>query len=148
VLPDQKTLLESWKTKIRRAQMAQYAAANRCRRRHYALGIPIIVLSAVTGATALGGTPLPARVALSLGIASVIVAVLAGLQTFLRLADDAEKHRVSAQAFGDLKRQIDALLASDPSPAEAQIDAIRRRWQRINMNSLLAVSESWEKESQ
>jgi len=145
--PEQQQLLTEWQGKVRRAQIAHYAAANRCDRRQRYLGVPVITFSAITGATIFADVS-DKRLFLAIGVASVATAILAGLQTFLQLPDRAEKHRAAAQRYGDLKRQCDAVLANAPTPADGAIDSIRIQWDAANKSSPLAVSSIWVRQSQ
>lgn len=147
--PEQRKLLETWKDKVRRAQMAHYANANRCDRRHLYLGIPVVVLSVIAGATVLSNLSSDLKwIQILIGTISMFVAILAGLQTFLKLADRAEKHRVAAIRFGDLKREIDTLLVTPSDNPATSIESVRERWNKTNEQSPMAVSGLWEPESQ
>src|SRR5207248_3345936 len=52
------------------------------------------------------------RLQITTGIASVVAAVLAALQTFLGLSDRAEKHRLAGAKYGALGRQLEELLST------------------------------------
>ena len=144
----QAELLENWKVKVRRAQMAHYAAANRCERRHLYLGVPVVILSAVTGALVFADlSKLFDWVTWAVGFASITISILAGLQTFLKLAERAEQHRVAAGRFGNLKRKLDAVIVSSPPSMEEIINDIREEWNAITTESPMAVSSLWERES-
>jgi len=145
---DERGLVEKWREKVRRAQMAHYARANRCDHQNLLLGVPVIVLSAVAGATVFAAPPDTLRwLTVVVGCLSILGAILAGLQTFLKLSERAEKHRLAAARYGDLKREAEALLASPPPDVAAALDKFRIRWDKSNQESPMAFSKKFEKES-
>ena len=81
---------------------------------HYVLGVPVIVLTTLVGTSvfaSLSTQPDP-RLQITTGIASVVAAVLAALQTFLGHSDRAEKHRLAGAKYGALGRQLEELLST------------------------------------
>ena len=55
----------------------------------------------------------------------LVTPVLAALQTFLRFPERAEKHRSAAVRFGDLKGEIEELIALAPSDDAKLTETIR-----------------------
>src|SRR5438046_2990635 len=81
-----------WYKRVAATQRGHYLAALRLGRMHYVLGVPVIVLTTLVGTSvfaSLSTQPDP-RLQITTGIASVVAAVLAALQTFLGLSDRAE----------------------------------------------------------
>ena len=78
---------------------------------------------------------------ISLGLISVLAAVLASLQTFLRFGERAEKHRSSAELWAALRREIDEMLALHPTYLASRgdpkqyLDDLRRRMDEIAQQS-------------
>lgn len=106
-------LLEFWFNRANEREKLNYGAANIYVAWHYALGIPVLLLTAVAASdlfTNLARTA-TGRMALAISILRVLVPVLAGLQTFMNLSERAEKHRKIAANYGSIKRQIKELLA-------------------------------------
>lgn len=95
-------------------EAGHYAMADRLTRSNLRLGIPVVILSTVIGtsvfATLEQQVSLPLRIAV--GILSVATAAIASLQTFLRLGERSEKHRVAAALYSALRRDIEAALAT------------------------------------
>src|SRR5947199_1891835 len=85
-------LLQDWHNRAAAAQHAHYLLAHRLRRRNLGLGIPAVVFSSIVG-TSLFATLTRENVNTSLriliGCISVLAAVAAALQTFLRFAERA-----------------------------------------------------------
>ncbi|MGH8564184.1 MAG: SLATT domain-containing protein [Gammaproteobacteria bacterium] len=114
---EQNTLLSDWYRRVRRAQIAYTRSAARFERLHYYLGLPTVVLSAFV-ATSIFTTNLTLKsIAL---LASVIAAILAGLQTFLRFSERAERLRVVGAEYGSLRREIEQKLNFPPKGEELE----------------------------
>lgn len=95
---DHQIIKKQWYNGVRIAHVAHIEAAKVFERRHIFLGVPVVILTTAVGTTVFAGiaessTPI---IKISVGIVSVIVAVLAGLQTFLRFSETAEKHRMAS----------------------------------------------------
>nr|MDQ5828128.1 SLATT domain-containing protein [Chloroflexota bacterium] len=109
---NRKDVLNIWYKRVSKTQRAHYLSAGHFGRRSYGLGIPVIALTTFVG-TSLFATlqtgPEPWLQVL-VGLASVLAAVLASLQTFLGYAERAEKHRVAGAKYGALGRELEALL--------------------------------------
>jgi len=72
------------------------------------------------------------------GLVSVLTALLASLQTFLRYAERAEKHRVAAALYSDLRREMEevrALPVEDRGPAKPHLDHLRDGMDRLGKES-------------
>src|SRR5207342_170196 len=86
------------------------------RRRNLALWIPVVILTAIVG-TALFGSlaasteTFPLGVRFAVGTISIVAAVLAATQTFLRFAERSERHAQAGDWYSAIRREIDELLA-------------------------------------
>jgi hypothetical protein len=130
--------LKDWLARITAAQHAHYYLMSRYRRLNLWLGGAVVVLTTVVGtrlfATIGGGN----RVALGLrafvASVSVLAAVLAAIQTFLKFAERAEKHGVAADWFAAVRRDIE-LVAAIPEVERGWPDdvlgAIRKEVNRV-----------------
>jgi hypothetical protein len=102
-------VLERWLVRCRVTISAYNQATTRTAAADRRLGAPAAALSALvaTGvfATLSHQPALGWRIAT--GIAAVAAAVLAALQTFMRLSDRAEQYRAAARAYGALRRRIE-----------------------------------------
>ena len=110
---DERALLEDWWRRCREAQWAHYSCSTQLMRLHYVIGIPIVILAAFTGSAAFATVSHASGLALrwTVGVISVFVAVLAGLQTFLRLTDRAAAHRLAGADYAHARRLIEERLA-------------------------------------
>ena len=106
-------LLDSWRTKARTNQHAHYESSKHCGRLNLRLGVPAIILSAFvgTGVFATLQEEVDPRARVAVGVVSVVVAVLTSLQTFLRFAERAARHRKAANGYASVRREIETLLA-------------------------------------
>lgn len=145
---DQFHTLQEWHQGIRISHSAHYKAAEVYEQRNLLLGVPVVVLSAVTGTavfTASGDTALLGRVVV--GLFSVTAAVLASLQTFLRYSELAQKHKSAAIKYGALRRELEEALAAysaeAPFPADF-MSGIRRRWDSLDEESPVVAKKIYD----
>jgi len=113
--PEAEALLQHWRDRIYAAQSAYYLEATRYRRWHYLLGIAVVVLSTIVSSSAFaergGGFSLPT---VMIGALGSLAAMLAGLQTFLKLSESAALHGVAAEGYAAIRREIEELQALPP----------------------------------
>jgi len=139
--PELEDLLAKWHRRMCACQHAYYAEAERLRRLHYCLGIPAVVLSSIVGSAVFASlekqeVSLEAR--LMVAIISVTAAILAGLQTFLRLSETAAAHGTAADWFSAIKRdieQLQALQESDRGQPRACIEGLRKEINKVSQNA-------------
>lgn len=144
------TLLEEWATRTAIAKTAHFQLVELYRRRYTELGIPVVVLSSIVG-TGLFATLSEDAVSRPLrfgaGVISVLAAVVAGLQTFLRYGERAEKHMVAADWYAALNRRINQLLALSPDlrpEATKCLDEVRKEMARIGQQSPEIGQKRWD----
>ena len=112
--PEVERLLDEWHKRAYAAQSAYYWMAERLRRRNLYLGIPTVILASVTGTTLfaeIGQGQVSLVVRLVAATVSLVAAVLAGLQTFLRPAQAAAEHGFAGDWFAAIRRDIEQLQA-------------------------------------
>jgi hypothetical protein len=78
---DVELLLQNWHQRVYAAQAAHYAAADRYRLLNYLVGIPAVVFSSIVGTAIFAGRDHKTPEAPLAAFASILAAVLAGLQT-------------------------------------------------------------------
>lgn len=103
------SVLNRWERRARESQYAHYEAAKALDSANFRLGIPVTVLSMLVGTTiyATLQKQVDIRVQVMVGAISVLAAILAGVQTFLRFGERAEKHRSTAASYGEVRRSIE-----------------------------------------
>lgn len=131
-----KPVLDDWYNRVSITQRAHYLSAGHFERRKYWLGVPAIVLSTLVGTAVFASLQKQPELWLqiSIGLASVLAAVLAGLQTFLGYTERAEKHRIAGAKYGALGRELEVLRASDQTSNET-IEDIRKRLDVLALES-------------
>ena len=67
-------------------------------------------------------------------VGGVLVAILAGIQTFLKPSEIAEKHRVRSITYEKLRHKIEYLLffIKDSTQLDFQMDLIKNVWEQID----------------
>jgi hypothetical protein len=130
-------VLADWYQRVAATQRAHYRSADHFSRKSYWLGIPVIVLSTLVGTSVfatLQKQPGP-ELQIAVGLASVLAAVLASLQTFLGYSARAEKHRVAGAKYGGLGRELEALRASDRPVSDGVVTELRKRLDTLALES-------------
>jgi hypothetical protein len=101
--------LHDWERRAAAAAEVHFQTAEYLSRWNIFLGIPVVALSAIVG-TATFATlahDVNVGVRIAAGTLSVIAAVLASVQTFLRFGARAEQHRVAAERWSAIRREIE-----------------------------------------
>jgi hypothetical protein len=125
-------LFQKWQRRARESQYAHYEAAKVLTRANYGLGIPVTIFSTLVGTTVYATLQkqVDVRIQILIGSISVLTAILAGVQTFLRYGERAEKHRAIAASYGEARRTIEstaALPIQFRPPLNEFINQIERR---------------------
>lgn len=134
-------LFREWRTRVHRMQIAHYDAATRLERLNLIFGVPVVVLSTTVGTTIFAGLQQSTSWALQLatGLCSVIAAVLASLQTFLRFGERASQHRLAGARYSTLKTELETVatfgLKDDSEVTEKFLRDFRGRWASLNEDS-------------
>jgi len=141
-------LLLEWDEGTQFIYRAHYASAIEHQRNSLWLGIPTVVLSAIVGTSvfaALGKEP-SRCVQIAVGVTSVLVTTLAALQTFLRYAERAEKHRSTGARFAALNKEVHQLRAFPPKTSadlKTWMDDFRSRWDALSADSPTNTGRAW-----
>jgi FAD/FMN-containing dehydrogenase len=136
-------LLRDWRARAAKTSNEHYSLATRLARSNIRFGIPVVALTTFVGTSVFATLQSDVHVSLRilLGLVSVLAAVLASLQTFLRFGERAEKHRASAELWAALRREIDEMLALHPTYLASRgdpkqyLDDLRRRMDEIAQQS-------------
>jgi hypothetical protein len=133
----QREVLEGWYRRCAGNQHLQYVTADYYVRAHHRFGVPVIVLTAVVGTSVFASLERQPQLAIqiAIGLASVVASVLAGLQTFLRYGERADKHRIAGAKYGAVGRELEQVLGNDQPIAESRMDEIRLRLDTLGLES-------------
>ena len=149
-------LLVDWRSKAWENQTAHHDAAQYYANLHYWLGIPAAILSTIVGTTVFATLQKPSDtnylkiIPIVVGGISVLSAIFAGLQTFLRLAERAEQHRAAGAEYSSVRRLLDEirhLPAASRGPCKDFLDEIRSRLDQLAKNSPNVPNRVWRRAS-
>ena len=136
--PAETDLAREWGRRAAAAQHAHYFLATNLHRRNLALGIPVVILSAIVGTSLFASLAAPTesfplRLRIAVGTVSLLAAVLAAIQTFLRFAERSERHAQAADWYSAIRREIDELLALPPDKrgeSKRTLDGLRKEFNK------------------
>ena len=125
--------LEQWRNGVRIKHISHAKAAAASRRKRNSLGVPATILATVAGASGIStlGESTGEWAAWLSGVSGIVAAVLAGLQTYLGYETLATSHEQYAADYGDLRRELDVLLAGAAAPQD-EVQAVRARWHELD----------------
>jgi len=117
---DTEALLTDWFRRARESQFIHYECGIWFSRLNYFLGIPTIILTTAVGTAVFASleTSATGTQRIIVGLVSIIAAVLASLQTFLRFSERAENHRATGSGYGAVRRSLEFLKTFPPSNEE------------------------------
>lgn len=105
-------LVLAWLRRARESQFSHYGAAKRLGNYGRVFGVPVIVITAIVGASAFASIlsqTVPLYAKLIAGLCSLIATVLSSLQTFFKFSERSEKHRIFGAKFGAVRRELEML---------------------------------------
>jgi hypothetical protein len=135
-------LLEAWASRVAAVEAGHFAMADRLTRDNFRLGIPVVILSTIIG------TSVFATLGESVGLPLRITVGLLSVQTFLRLGERSEKHRVAAALYSALRRDIESLLATprkERPDAEPLFERIKLQMKAYGKESPAIGEREWAK---
>jgi hypothetical protein len=145
--PETEALLQDWRSRVYAAQAAYYLEATRFKRWHYVLGIAVVILSTIVGSSAFADKPAGEGIpAVMIGLMGSLAAILAGLQTFLKLSESAALHGVAADWYASIRRDIEQLQALPPhlrGNVKETLDAIRHTMNKVGQNAPQLNEHLW-----
>lgn len=125
-----------WLLGLRIGHRAHFEAAKHYERLHLSIGIPTVIISALMGTTVLANFEYSshAGMKLTLAVFSGLMIVLTSLQAFLRHAERSERHRAAAIQYGEVRRELEELLALTATGTmdRTAIDALRKKWDAVD----------------
>lgn len=127
-------VIEHWHKRASQVQDAHYDSGNLCNTRFNLLGLSVVVLSALLGGTEviipvdiLQDPTIGKNVS---GVISLLIAILAGIQMYLKLGQRSERHRIAGAHYGEIKRSLEMInIVCEKSEQEAieQIKKIEKK---------------------
>ena len=106
-------LLRAWLQRTRLSQHSHHDAGKICRRLNYCLSIPVLLITAFLGTAAFASLQSDTTVTSKaiFGSLSFVAAALTAVQTNLRLGDKSEEHKKLGAQYGNIRRDIETVLA-------------------------------------
>src|SRR6266542_2432449 len=137
-------LLRNWHGRVYAAQTAYYEVAERFRRRNYQMGIPVVIVSSLVGTAVFSDVGNKWLV----GSVSILAAILASLQTFLKFGENATLHGAAGDWFAAIRRDIEEVLALPPESRgkpKSCLDSIRKEMNKAGQKSPELGERLWKK---
>jgi len=148
---EEEALLLGWRGRAYASQSAYYARASAFLILNYLVGVPVVIVTTITGTAILANQDTAiakANVPEAVGVISVVAAVLVSLQTFLRLGEKSAFNAVAGSAYSMIRREIEQVIALPPhlrgAPKEA-IETIRKDMNQAGDNSPPIGQARWER---
>ncbi|MGR8980529.1 MAG: SLATT domain-containing protein [Gammaproteobacteria bacterium] len=137
---EQKQLLKAWREELGAMMRTHYALSYRIRLLNYVLGVPTIVIAMLVASYIFFtiNQPVEIWVKMLFGLLSLLMAILASLQTFLKYSEQAESHRNASARYQALFNGIDQLMAIPPKDEAALgewCDKLRERWDELSLEA-------------
>ncbi|WP_201980424.1 SLATT domain-containing protein [Hymenobacter rubidus] len=133
------SVIQKWYDRVSATQYAHYSSSRYYSSRNLWLGVPAVVLSTIVGTTVFASIKaerLETWAQIAVGLASVLAAVLTGLQTLLGFSTLAEKHRLAGAKYGVIGRELEYLLAVPTNITPAIIGSLQKRLEDLAIESV------------
>lgn len=129
-------VLSRWLKRSRESQLSHHLMCERLEARHTLLGFSVISITSIVGATTIA-TDISKCWQIILGLLTLLATILTALQTFLKLEDRANRHRIAAAGYAQVRRNLE--LANTLSAEEMEN---RVKDAELALNSLAHESPS------
>lgn len=140
----QKNTLKKWRSRYKRAQLSHSYSAVAYSSFSTYLGIFLIVLTTASAVLIFADLKDYYWISPTVGI---LAALFAYLQIFLRFSEKSELHRSTERKYGELKKDIEFLLAFSSSGefSESKVEEIKRRESIISREAPHSLSCCWDR---
>ena len=143
-------LLDDWHKRCYAAQHAHYATADMCRLLNYLVGVPAVIFASIVGTAVFAdlADDTPRRFAIA--SVSILAAVLAALQTFLRFSERAASHAAAGDWYSAVRRDIEETLhlpVEDRGSAKDCLDTVRKEINRVAQDAPELSVRAWKREA-
>lgn len=138
----QKLMLLDWMRKIHQMEYAHRYESLKWNNWHSYLGVPSFLIATGIALTyklpkvdekTFESLPFLIRQEFFVAFSAITVAILTGLQTFLKPNERAEKHKSSSTNYEKLRHKIETLInSSDLSDIESKIADVKSDWDSID----------------
>jgi len=122
-------LLEEWSDHGKTYRWMHEQGRLKYARRNATFQIPVIILSTITGAANFAQDRVPidfqGHYSLIVGFLNIIAGVIATIQTFLKVSELLEGHRVASMSWGKYYHNVKTELQKDPDDRENVVDFMK-----------------------
>jgi hypothetical protein len=136
---DRERTLKEWYKRIQLSHRAHNKAAAKFEQLSRYFGIIATAFATAVGTSVFATLEASPNLHLKIlaGLLSIAAAVLVSLQTFLKSPELAQKHKVAAEEYGELRRRIEMLWANPPAEdvVEKVLTSIDREWREVRRRS-------------
>jgi hypothetical protein len=143
-------LLEEWHRRCYAAQSAHYATADLCRLLNYLVGVPAVIFASIVGTAIFADLADDTPRRLVVASVSILAAVLAALQTFLRFSERAAAHATAGDWYSAIRRDIEETLhlpVGYRGSAKECLDTVRKEINRVAQDAPELSTRSWKREA-
>jgi hypothetical protein len=143
-------LLNDWHSRVYAAQTAHYASADNLRLLNYLIGVPAAILSSIVGTAIFAGLEKDSAQTYIIASISILTAVLAGLQTFLRFSERAVQHATAGDWYSAVRRDLEATIhlpIEFRGRAKECLDRFRKEINRVAQDSPELRGLLWKREA-
>lgn len=133
-------LLEGWHKGLRILQIGNFTASTYYGKLGKRFGVPVVITTSIVSSAIFAtiGESQYFAIQLAAGFVSILATVLSSLQTFLGYSERSSSHKEAAVGYGELRTEVQVLLASDlpnVTDLDARIESIRTRWSALDKGS-------------
>ena len=127
--PTDEKLLEEWADHSKSYRWMHEQARVKFWKRNIQFQIPVIILSTLTGAANFAQERVPTDYqgyyAIIVGFFNIIAGIIATVQTFLKVSESLEGHRVASVAWGKYYHNVKTELQKEPEDREDVVDFMK-----------------------
>ena len=122
-------LLEEWADHGKSFRWMHEQARVKFWKRNIQFQVPVIILSTLTGAANFAQERVPVEYqgyyAITVGFFNIIAGIIATIQTFLKVSESLEGHRVASVAWGKYYHNVKTELQKEPDDREDVVDFMK-----------------------
>ena len=147
---DLESVLENWRLRAWASQIAHYRVAERLRKHHRELGLPVVILTTAVGTSlfaTLNQDTLPMALRIVVGVISVGAAIVAGIQSFFGFAQRADQHVLAADWYAAIRRRIEQLQGLPRlarGDARECLDGVRKEMNHVGSQFPEIGEKTWQ----
>jgi hypothetical protein len=142
-------VLENWRLRAWASQIGHYRIAERLRKHHRELGLPVVILTTAVGTSlfaTLNQDTLPMGTRIAVGGISLLAAIFAGIQAFFGFAQRADQHVLAADWYSAIRRRIEQMQGmprASRGDARECLDGLRKEMNHVGSQFPEIGEKTW-----